>query len=115
MVLQSFKNMKQKLRQLIGSFAGSSQRFGMGQALLLQAGAQVLEHRRLLANAGDRVEGLAGLLEDMAFDASMYLRQDEGLLADALRTRSEALREAVSSMREGLPQVEQPAGAEKKV
>lgn len=84
-------------------------------AELLQAGAQVLEHRRLLANAGDRVEGLAGLLEDMAFDASMYLRQDEGILADALRTRAEALREAMSSMREGLPQGEQPAGAAKKV
>ena len=84
-------------------------------AEVMQTGAQVLEHRKALTDAVDRVEGLAGLLEDMADDARMFVRQDEDLLADALRTRAKALREAVSSLRAALPQVEQPAGAEKKV
>lgn len=78
-------------------------------AELLQAGARALAARKALTAGIERVEGLAEILEDMAFDASMYLRNDDDFLADALKTRAKALREAVKTLRTALAGADEAA------
>lgn len=78
-------------------------------AELLQAGARAQAARKALTAGIERVEGLAEILEDMAFDASMYLRNDDDFLAGALQTRAKALREAVKAMRTALAGADEAA------